>query len=630
MYHIDYDNLPPACHFFRLEKCGIDCFHNIRETKMNTRSDQNKKPKALATKRFEEILANRPDPDINYREVANDVRRLCNEIVKDYQALAAAEEVSNQLVAESATASCHVCQLELDPKELGDHLQIHARAAALETYKKKKAELAALKQESAKRNKQVATESAARRAEEKARKAEEEARNKAEAEDASLKKLAEARARRNKKMKKPVTEIIPEKIGKKFTVDYEIDKALKETAMKESSLSEKKGKRKGKGKGGSKPDAVQKNSQSEQTAGQNLNKNVEQVTENAVEGCNKTNTKQVEQTLNRKTTEGSAEKVCVGTGNSKIKSKDMPTPTDEEEMISPTDEEGKKSSKMKKRLDLRHNRKQAKGSSDSDETNDKRVIEEQNFSDSSEETGETSSFVLTEALLLELNSLQETIAQVLSNESEIQKKILDAVELHISSEGSRLESTIIKSFEELDKASCDAYWACLQERFALQEKLNLERNQQDMTSASITRHEFYQAFEQMLKNELNAVVLGVEEIIQKAVPKAVTNAFQGFIGDEAVNHLLNADVEAIVSRNVQQQIQTSGKQAIKDAFRSSLKDSVIPAFEMSCKTLSTQVVAEFNNRISELKDAAQQKFESTHSPLGFKDKLHDSCHILII
>lgn len=55
---------------------------------------------------------------------------------------------------------------------------------------------------------------------------------------------------------------------------------------------------------------------------------------------------------------------------------------------------------------------------------------------------------------------------------------------------------------------------------------------------------------------------------------------------------------------------------LQDALKYSLETSVIPAFEMSCKALFEQVDATFQKGMVEHTTAAQQHFESAHSPLA--------------
>lgn len=55
---------------------------------------------------------------------------------------------------------------------------------------------------------------------------------------------------------------------------------------------------------------------------------------------------------------------------------------------------------------------------------------------------------------------------------------------------------------------------------------------------------------------------------------------------------------------------------MQETLKSSLEATVVPAFEMSCKALFEQVDAEFQKGVIEHTAAAQQHFESSHSPLA--------------
>lgn len=64
------------------------------------------------------------------------------------------------------------------------------------------------------------------------------------------------------------------------------------------------------------------------------------------------------------------------------------------------------------------------------------------------------------------------------------------------------------------------------------------------------------------------------------------------------------------------QFQTSGKQALQDALRSTLEAAVIPAFEIACKTMFDQVDSTFQKGLIKHTSGVQQQFESTHSTLA--------------
>ncbi|GJR69784.1 hypothetical protein Tco_0015849, partial [Tanacetum coccineum] len=247
-----------------------------------------------------------------------------------------------------------------------------------------------------------------------------------------------------------------------------------------------------------------------------------------------------------------------------------------------------------------------------------------NYTDTCDEIGVSSSISSVEAILTQIQSMQELLAQVILDQKEIQKQIPVVAAVQITKEGKRIEAAIGKSMEKIHKANFDANWARSQEEFAKQEKLNQERHQQVSTSASVAHKDALVATEKMLKKEIAAVVpavgRAVTPIIEKAISTAVTEAFQRGVGDKAVNQLektVNSKLEATVSRQIQTQFQTSGKQALQEALRLSMEASVVPAFEMSCKTMFEQVDATFQKGMVEHTNAAQQKVESTNSPLAF-------------
>ncbi|XP_024966373.1 enhancer of mRNA-decapping protein 4-like isoform X2 [Cynara cardunculus var. scolymus] len=244
--------------------------------------------------------------------------------------------------------------------------------------------------------------------------------------------------------------------------------------------------------------------------------------------------------------------------------------------------------------------------------------------DSSDELGASSSIPSAEAILSQIQSMQATINQVLISQKEIQKQIPVMAASPITKEGKRIEAVVGKSMEKIYKANSDAWWARTQEEFAKQEKTNRDRHQQISTSASNGHKDLLAASEKSMKKEMAAAVSvigrSVTPVIEKAVSTAVSESFQRGIGDKAVNQLektVNSKLEANVSRQIQAQFQTSGRQALQEALKSSMEASVIPAFEMSCKTMFDQVDATFQNGIVEHTSAAQRQAESVHSPLVF-------------
>lgn len=70
------------------------------------------------------------------------------------------------------------------------------------------------------------------------------------------------------------------------------------------------------------------------------------------------------------------------------------------------------------------------------------------------------------------------------------------------------------------------------------------------------------------------------------------------------------------------------KSTMQEALKSGLETSVVPAFEMSCKAMFEQVDATFQKGMVEHTSAAQQQFESTHSPLALALKVWSLYYIL--
>ncbi|XP_072053143.1 uncharacterized protein [Arachis hypogaea] len=79
---------------------------------------------------------------------------------------------------------------------------------------------------------------------------------------------------------------------------------------------------------------------------------------------------------------------------------------------------------------------------------------------------------------------------------------------------------------------------------------------------------------------------------------------------------INAKLEATVARQIQAQYQTTGKQVLQDALKSSFEISVVPAFEKSCKAMFDQVDSTFQKGMVEHSTAVQQRLESGHTLLA--------------
>ncbi|XP_015900750.3 enhancer of mRNA-decapping protein 4 [Ziziphus jujuba] len=247
-----------------------------------------------------------------------------------------------------------------------------------------------------------------------------------------------------------------------------------------------------------------------------------------------------------------------------------------------------------------------------------------NSTDLSNEPDGSSGASAAAATFPQLSTMKDTLDQLMSMQKELQKQLNVMVSVPITKEGRRLEGSLGRSLEKVVKANTDALWAHFQEENAKQEKLERDRTQQIMNlMTNFVNKDLQAMLEKILKKEIAAVgpavARAVTQILEKTVNSAITECFQKGVGEKAVSQLeksVHSKLEATVARQIQSQFQTSGKQALQDALRTSLEASMIPAFEMSCKNMFEQVDATLQRGLIKHTVAAQQQFESTHSPLA--------------
>ncbi|XP_047341433.1 enhancer of mRNA-decapping protein 4-like [Impatiens glandulifera] len=245
-----------------------------------------------------------------------------------------------------------------------------------------------------------------------------------------------------------------------------------------------------------------------------------------------------------------------------------------------------------------------------------------NSIDSSVEPGISPSITATS--VPQIASIQETLNQLMSMQKELQKQMSVMVAVPLTKEGKRLETSLGRSMEKAVKANCDALWARFQEENTKQEKTVRDRLQQitNLMTNCINK-DLPAMVEKTIKKELGtlgpAITRAISPALEKAVSAAIAESFQRGVGDKAVNQLeksVNSKLEATVARQIQAQFQTSGKQVLQEVFKSSVEASIIPAFEISCKNMFEQVDSAFHKGMAEHTTAAQQQFESSHSPLA--------------
>ncbi|XP_021620510.1 enhancer of mRNA-decapping protein 4 isoform X2 [Manihot esculenta] len=247
-----------------------------------------------------------------------------------------------------------------------------------------------------------------------------------------------------------------------------------------------------------------------------------------------------------------------------------------------------------------------------------------NSTDSFNEPGCSSGAQSSDAALSQLSAMQDMLDQLLSTQKEMQKQMTMMISVPVSKEGKRLETSLGRSIEKVVKANTDALWARFQEEYTKHEKLERDRMQQlSNLITNFVNKDLPSTLEKTLKKEVAAVGPAVARVItpilEKSISSAITESFQKGVGEKAVNQLeksVSSKLEGIVARQIQSQFQTSGKQALQDALRSSLEAAIIPAFEMSCKSMFDQVDSTFQKGFIDHLNATQQQFDSTNSHLA--------------
>ncbi|KAH6768134.1 hypothetical protein C2S51_013470 [Perilla frutescens var. frutescens] len=266
----------------------------------------------------------------------------------------------------------------------------------------------------------------------------------------------------------------------------------------------------------------------------------------------------------------------------------------------------------------KHRRKKAQGSGLSSQ-----APSEFNSTDPSVEPGVGSS-THAETGVSQILSTQEMPSQLVIMQNEMQKQTAMMVAASVTKEGKQLEAALGGSLEKAVKANSDALQAHLQEENAKQEKAAKECMQQlTNTVSNCLNKDLPAIIEKMVKREVakigQSVARTISPAIEKTISASIAESFQKGVGDKAVNQLeksVSSKLEAVVARQIQSQFPTSGKQALQETVKSSLEASVVPAFEISCRTMIEQVNAAFQKGMVEHTSAAQQQFEASHSPLA--------------
>lgn len=228
-----------------------------------------------------------------------------------------------------------------------------------------------------------------------------------------------------------------------------------------------------------------------------------------------------------------------------------------------------------------------------------------------------------EAISAHVLAMQEALNQLITMQKELQKQMSVMVAVPVAKEGKRMEAALGQRLEKVVKAHVDAMWARLQEENAKREKADRERVQQLTSLLNSINKDLPMTLERVLKKEIGSLGPTVARIVtptlEKTISTAINDSFQKGVSDKALAQLEKSVVtklDSLVSRQIQTQFQSSGKQVLQDTLRSSFENSIIPAFERSCKAMFDQVDSAFQKGMAEHTTAAQQQFATTHTVLA--------------
>jgi enhancer of mRNA-decapping protein 4 len=167
-------------------------------------------------------------------------------------------------------------------------------------------------------------------------------------------------------------------------------------------------------------------------------------------------------------------------------------------------------------------------------------------------------------------------------------------------------------------------WARFAEENAKREKVDRDRLQHITTLLSnFFNKEMPAAIERGMKKEFLALIPTISQAIlppiQKAIATGISESFQKGITEKLLpqlDRLILGKLEVSISRQLQTQFQTVGKQALQDAIRNSFEGYIIPTFENSCRNMFEHVDTVFKRGMEEHVVIAQKQFSSMHSPLA--------------
>jgi enhancer of mRNA-decapping protein 4 len=227
------------------------------------------------------------------------------------------------------------------------------------------------------------------------------------------------------------------------------------------------------------------------------------------------------------------------------------------------------------------------------------------------------------AFLAQVASMQESLNQLVTMQKEIQKQMTVMVAVPVAKEGKRMEGALGQRMEKVLKAHVDAMWARLAEENARREKQERERVQQvSMLLTNFVSKDMPVALERGFKKEFATIGPVVAQAVlpplHKAVSTTVAESFQGFTEKmlPQLEKLVGAKLEGTVTRQIQTQFQTIGRQVLQEALRTCFESSVLPAFERTCRSMFDHVESSFQHGMAEYTQHAQEQLLTSHSDLA--------------
>ncbi|OWM85926.1 hypothetical protein CDL15_Pgr012176 [Punica granatum] len=241
-----------------------------------------------------------------------------------------------------------------------------------------------------------------------------------------------------------------------------------------------------------------------------------------------------------------------------------------------------------------------------------------NSADSSSEAVISSSLHSIEAAVPQI--MHEKLNQIMAMQKEMKKQMTATINVPVTKEGRRLETSLARTMEKIVKANSDALWARFQEENVKNEKLLQDHVQQIMAMQKEMKKQMTATINVPVTKEGRRLETSLARTMEKIV-KANSDALWARFQEENVKNekLLQDHVQhkrfSPVCLNPGISKLTRSLYHTQDAVKSSMVTSMVPAFEKSCRAMFEQIDATFQRGMTEHTSAAMQHVENANSPL---------------